>query len=47
MKKSIRANSVYMNEDELKCLKKSINYVKKLEIFNNKESKSNKIKKVA
>lgn len=36
-----------MNENELKCLKKSINYVKRLEIFSDKATKSRKIKKVA
>ena len=37
-----------MTEDELKLLKKSIEYVKKLNIFNdNKESKLKKIKRVA
>ena len=39
--------SIKMNENEVKCLKKSINYVKRLEIFNDKVTKAGKTKKVA
>lgn len=39
--------SYYMSDEDLKALKKSLEYVKKLDIFNKKQEKKVKIKKVA
>lgn len=36
-----------MTTDELKALKKSMEYVKKLDIFNIRKENNNKVKKVA
>lgn len=43
----MKRNKKIMTSDELKALKKSMEYVKKLDIFNTRKENIDKVKKVA